>query len=218
MDYLTVQQNLNDLPNTFKRLGQPYTQWIDALTSMLFIYCFAADTTMAEAGDIQAAQFGWVDVWGETFQIQRLPNEGTPTYLQRIRNILSANHVTPLAMAYWLTVIDQVNAVVTENLPSVGYSVTLPTSLNATQIAQIIAGLGMVRPAGVPFTASTLGIGTYLDTINFLDTQYVTGSYLSQGTTNVPLTISAGTNNSTPLIPDLIFVDPTINPTITTPL
>lgn len=219
MDFGTVQQNLNDLPGTFKREGAPYTQWVDALTTLLFFFTNAADSMIAEATDFAAAQFGWADVWGEVFQIQRLPNEGTPTYKQRIKNILTANHVTPLAMTSWLNVINQVNGLIIENLPNVGYNITLPAGLTSTRVQQIIAGLGMVRPAGVPFTVNTLGIGTYLDSINFLNTERVTGSYLSGGTSNIGLTISAGTNNSVPLIPDLLFVDPTINnPAITAPL
>jgi hypothetical protein len=212
MDFPTIQANLNDLPGTFTRLDQPYTQWIDALSAGLLRGCSSSDAIQAQASSFQNANFGWADTWGAVFNLQRRPGEATPTYKTRVQNTLLANHVTPTAMLNWLATIENITALITENLPNVGYSITLPATLSLPQILMIVANLANVRPAGVPFTVNSQAIGSYLDTVDFFDAARVTGSYLGAGVSAVTLGLTGGTNNATPLLPDLLLIDPTINP------
>jgi hypothetical protein len=214
MDFANVQQQLNDLPPTFKRPGAPYTQIIDAQSAGLTRYCDAA-TGLSAQTQFQNAVYGWLDLWGLLFGIPRLPQESDAHYKNRIQYEVNAGAGPQNAIAQWIQVVWGVSATIQEQpLPGVGYSITFNASLTTAQIIQILISIGRIRPAGVPIlNIGVVGIGTYLDTINFLEVQRVTGQYLTGGTVPVGALLPGPcTNNAQPLIPDLYLTDPTLNP------
>lgn len=212
MNFAAIQKQLNDLPNTFKRPGTPYTQWVDALTALLDLYCQGVDGLMAQL-TFSAAQYGWADVWGTILGIQRRSNEADSLYKSRMSATLLSWRANAVAMVNWLENIELVSASITEALPVVGYTVILSPALTATQISQILLDLAYVRPAGVPFNFSTLSGGTYLNTVNYVGAApRVTGAYLGGSSAPQALSIPANTNNVSSLLPDLLLTDPTLNP------
>lgn len=212
MDFPQVQAQLNDLPQTFKRYDAPYTQWVDALTSALQIYTQAVDSLLAQL-NFRNAAYSWNDAWGAITNVQRRSNESDVVYKARIQNTILAKHASPVAMLAWLSTIEMVtNALLTEAFPTVGYTITLPASLTTATITQILQNLNVVRPAGVPFNVLIQSGGTYLDTVNYMDAPRTTGAYFAGASAPYPLGLGAGQNNAVSLLPDLLFVDPTINP------
>jgi hypothetical protein len=212
MNFSAIQRQLNDLPPTFKRLGSPYGQWVDSLTALLALFCQGVDGLMAQLS-FPAARYGWLDTWGTLLGIQRRPNEADSIYQARIQYTLLSWRANAVAMQNWLSNVEMVAGEVNENLPSVGYTVVLPPTLTSAQIAQIIADLAYVRPAGVPFNVLTQSGGTYLGTVNYMGgAPRVTGAYLGGAYISQPLNIAANTNNVVALLPDLLLTDPTINP------
>lgn len=213
MDFNAIQNQLLDVPQTFKRLGDPYTNFIDALTSALFLYTQATDGLFAQTNFNLSAN-GWVDVWGSLAGIPRRVNEADLIYRNRIRHMILAFHATPIAIRDWLGIVEQVQGSVTELLPTVGYQITVPPSLQLPQIQQIITDLAYVRPAGVPFVFVQEAGNTYLNTVNYLGAARVTGAYLAGNVLSLNALIPAFTINAVGLLPDLLFTDPLINPNL----
>lgn len=212
MNFAAIQKQLNDLPNTFKRTGVPYTQWIDALTALLDLYCQGVDGLVAQL-TFSAAQYGWADVWGTVLGIRRRANEADSLYKARISATLLSWRANAVAMQNWLENVEMVPASINENLAAGSYTVVLPPSLTSAQISQILLDLAYVRPAGVPFNLSTLAGGTYLNTVNYIGAApRVTGAYLGGSSLGQALGIPANTDNATSLLPDLMLTDPTLNP------
>lgn len=213
MDFPAVQAVLNDLPDTFKRIGTPYTQFIDALTSALSLYTIASDSLVAQQ-NFNNAVYGWLDVWGLLCGVPRRPNEADSVYRARIKNTILSWHATPLAMITWLQVIEGLTATISEGFPAVGYTITLPPTLTAAQILAVLINFAYVRPAGVPFALGSSIGGLFQDTINYQGAERVTGSYLGQPTSLGSIGIPASTNNFVAQLPDLLFTDPNINPNL----
>lgn len=213
MDFPTVQQYLNDLPNTFKRPGAPYTQLIDSISAALARFTTGSDGVMAQT-IFGSAQYGWLDIWGLIANVVRRPNEADAVYQARILNTLIAPHTTPVALFVWLQFIEGVTAIIVENLPSVGYAITLPPTLLLAQLEQIVLNLAYVRPAGMPFVAQQQTGGTFLNTVDYTDLARATGEFLGGASTNLGIVLPASTNNATPLLPSLLMTDPTLNPSL----
>lgn len=214
MNFAAVQQVLNDLPNTFKRPGAPYTQVVDALTALLTLYTLGVDGIIAQL-QFSNAQYGWVDTYGALFGITRRPNEADTVYKARFIYTLTTWRTNPVVMEQWLLNVEKIVATITENFPAVGYQIALPATLTTTQILQIIKNLAWVRPAGVPFSVGVQSGGTFLDTVNYIGhAPRVTGAYLGGGLINQPLGLGPNTNSTQSILPDLLMVDPTLNPGI----
>lgn len=214
MDFTAVQEQLNDLPDTFKRQDQTYLQIVDAMTALLYRFTQGSDATSAQL-DFGNATYGWIDVWGLLLGIPRMTNEANQFYTARIAYEVLAGGGPPLQIQKWILIVYRVAAVVTENFPNVGYTITFPSSVSPSQAQQIVAGLGYVRPAGVPITGILVqGIGTVLETVDFLGAGAVVGAYLGGSLVPVPLSMGAATNNAVPIIPTLFLTDPTLNPSL----
>ena len=211
MDWAAIQNQLNDLPRTFKRQGAPYTQLIDAITAGLFFGAAGDDGTLAAAASFPSARFGWVDVWGLLFNVPRNSNEADASYMARIVYQVTAGGGPPVAIAKWIKNVFGIDATIIENLPIVGYIIQFAILLTTQQVLTIVQSLAHVRPAGVPFTVLSPDSGLYLDTINFLDGTNVTGDYLT-GANLLNLGLSAGTNNTPPTLPTLFLTDTVLNP------
>lgn len=214
MDFSHVKAIFNDLPSTFKRLGAPYTQLIDALTSGAFLFTQASDGLVAQTNFANASN-GWVDVWGALAAITRRNNESDFVYKPRIQNMVLSPRMSPVAIALWLQVVEQVNATISENLPEVGYTITLPPVLTPQQISTILLALGWVRPAGVPFQFGAVLGGSFLATVNYLGgAPRSIGAYLPGNAIPASVTLASSTNNTPAVLPDLLFTDPLLNPSL----
>lgn len=213
MNFDQAQVLLNDLPATFKRLGAPYTQWLDALTTALATHTESSDALLGQL-DFATAQGGWVDVWGSLAGIPRRPGESTIRYKARIQTMVLATRATPVAILAWLKEIELADAELAESLPTPGYTVQLPATLTAAQVQQILDALAYVRPAGVPFNITSTGGGTYVSTVNYLGAPRTTGAYLAGNSISTTVVLEASTNNFTGILPDLLFQDPLLNPSL----
>ncbi|MDE2233356.1 MAG: hypothetical protein KGJ90_04580 [Patescibacteria group bacterium] len=211
MNFQQVQAQINDLPNTFKRIGVPYTQFIDALTAALYIMTMGVDGMVAQ-GSFPAAAYGWLDAWGLLFNIQRGNNQPDQSYSKQIQYTVNVSGGPPLYIVAWILAIFGVSVQIQENIPDLGYVLTFPQGLTQAQITTIIASLSYVRPAGVPFVVEQANIGLYPDTINFINGVRVTGSWISGGEVEVPLGIGSTVNNAPVSVPTLLLTDPTLNP------
>lgn len=211
MDFQRVEAQLLDLPATFRRQGAPYSQFIDALTAMLTRMTVAADGSVAQ-GNFLNSSGGWADCWGQIAGIIRGSNVPDSIYLGQIAYAMLARGGPPLAITAWIYFIFGIQVELIENQPGLGYTIVFPATLTLPQIAQIVASIKYVRPAGVPFIISQGIIGTYLETVDFLNSPKITGAYLAQGSIGAGLGIGPTTNNSPVSVNTYFLTDPTLNP------
>ena len=212
MDLPSILARLNDLPSTFKRNGPPYTQLIDAIGAALAISGQAADATETQVQGFPAAVDGWLDVWGLLWGVPRQPNEANSPYATRITRTVLAWVGTLPAMQAWIAFYAPGATIIENGSATLGYTITLPSTMTTAQVTTFLQSLGRIRPAGVPFNVNQLGGGLYLGTTEFLSDGRVMGNYLTSNTGTLTLPLSPFTPNSVPLLPTLVFVDPTINP------
>ncbi len=211
MDFPAVQETLNDLPPTFLRPDTTWTQLTDAITAALSRYTIGADGVDAQL-NIHNARFGWLDVWGLLLGFPRRMNESDAVYLNRILYSLLIGGGPPIAIVQWIQNIWGITVTLAENFPAVGYQITFLPIVTQSQIDAILLDLARVRPAGVPFTTFITNVGTFLDTVNYLDAPKVAGAYLGGGgRTQLALNLIASTNNSPPLLPQILLTDPSLN-------
>lgn len=213
MDFATVLARLNDLPNTFTRDGPPYTQLIESLATELTSFTIAADATTSQVLNDNMALDGWLDVWGLLWGVPRIQNEANSTFNTRIARTVLAWVGTLPALQQWMNFYAP-GGVVLENPSGLGYTLQFPATMTLFAIQAFLSALDRIRPAGVPFTIFQVGIGLYLGTESFLNTGAPKGAYLTAGSIPVPLNIGASTPNSVPMLPTLLFSDPTINPSL----
>src|SRR6185437_5327133 len=90
MDLLEILAVLNDLPDTFKRQGPPYTQLIDAFGFALATYTLGADATFDQTETFLNATGDWLDIWGLLFNVPRNQNEADSSYRAGIQTINNA--------------------------------------------------------------------------------------------------------------------------------
>lgn len=208
-----VLRQLNDLPTTFKRPNTPYLQLVDSFNGGLSNFTGALDAVLAQT--FEDAQYGWLDVWGAIFSIQRQNGEADGRYRARITYTLLAWVGTVPSIERWAVETLGASIAVTENLPGVGYEITFPGGLTSAQITAFLVSLARIRPAGVPFTYIQQQIGLYLDTIDYMGLSAVVGEYLTDDGVPAAPPIPALTNSTKPLLPEYYFTDPTLNPGIT---
>jgi hypothetical protein len=214
MDWNDVQDQLLDLPRTFKRDGPTYQSLVNSITASLMRYTGAVDGTMGQLIFTQAVA-KWLDTWGRLFNIMRNDGESDPAYFNRIQFLLVAGRGTPVAMDQYIADVEGVSASVVESLPATGYSIQFRSILTLAGYLQFAENLVNVRPVGVPFLPFMIVRGgLYLGTVNYLGRPKVTGAYFSTGSAGYSPPISATTNNATPLLPTYFLTDPTINPSL----
>jgi hypothetical protein len=216
MDVSTVITQLNDLPPTFTRPGVIYAQLIQSTATGLSIYTDATEEVEKESYTFADANYGWLDVWGLLFGITRNANEADYTYRNRIQKTLEAWVGTLPAIVDWGNFILDTTITVTENTPYFGYVISLPGSATIAQTNAFVSSLSRIRPAGVPFQIAQKSAGGFLETINYFGAPRVTGAYLNEASTYVPLAIGPVTINAVPLLPSLYLTDPLLNPSLVT--
>jgi hypothetical protein len=208
--FINVQAQLNDLPDTFRRQDAPYTQLIDAFSGGLTSFVAGTDGVTAQVATFQAAQGGWLDLWGLLFLVPRNRNEGDAPYSVRIAETVLAQVATLPALQAWVALFAPGGTVV-ENPSGLGYTLTLPPTLALSGVIDFLQNLGRIRPAGVPFVLQQASGGLYLGTEAFLALGRVQGSYLAEPTSAQALAIAATTNNARVLIPTTFLTDPSVN-------
>lgn len=211
MDFPTVLARLNDLPNTFKRNGPPYTLLMDSIAWQLTMFTLAADATSQQVIAFGAALDGWLDVWGLLWGAPRQQNEANANYALRISRTVLAWVGTLPAIQIWLNFYAP-GGTVAENPSGFGYAIIFPSSMTLATINMFLASFNKIRPAGVPFAAFQALGGITLGTDIFLDTGAPKGAYLSSVLNQIPLPLSSSTPNTVPILPTLYFSDPTLNP------
>ena len=207
LGFLTVLARLNDLPNTFKRIGPPYTNLIDSVANALTLFTQGSDATSAQFLSASNALDGWLDVWGLLWGVPRIANEANATYSVRIARTVLAWVGTVPAIQAWMNFYAPGGAI-KENASGLGYVLTFPATMTVAQVNAFVMTLLRIRPVGVPFAIVLQGGGIYLGDSTFLGTD----DYLTAGTTTLPYPGSPCTPNTVPLLPSLLMQDPTINP------
>lgn len=213
MRYSNVLYQINDLPRTYKRSGSVYVSWSQSLTAGLVNYT-DADRSVIEMSNFANATGPWLKFWGMLFgNIPKLQNQTDAQYKVYITNTLLTNKNTPLAIQNYVDMVYNVQSVVEEFFPKVGWALALNTPINAQELADLSISLNFVRPAGVPVMPSMiLTGGLFLGTINYVNRERVTGSYLGNPTRTLTFTMNGSTDNSLSQLPTLYLTDPTLNP------
>ncbi len=215
MQWADIAYQLGDLPDTYKRSGPTYEWVMNSLTAALDRYTSSSNgivsmTTFANA------QGKWLDFWGQLLGgIARLNDQTDADYMALITQTILEGKGPPVAILDYVKLIYGIKASITENFPNVGWFLKFGSSFPQSQYNQLALTLGNVRPAGVPFTPFyVLGGGLYLNTINYLGRDRVTGSYIGQPVTAFNFTIPNSTNQAVSELPTIFLEDPTINPGI----
>jgi len=230
MNQQEIYLRLLDLPTTFKRNDLSFAQWIDAVASALYLFCQASDNLQGVQTNFQQSSNGWLDIWGELCGIGRRDDESNEIYQYRIIETLMADRDSAVAIVEWIQAIENLAVQVTENIPTpnqvggpvygVGYNIIFPPTQSLKNILRILTNLVYVRPAGVPFNVYFSQGGDFLNTINYFGNGpqlnpaigRVTGAYLASNPQPLQFSLGASTNNTTSLLPNLFFTDPTLNP------
>lgn len=209
MDFPAIEATLNDLPDTFKRTGAPYTQLIDSIASALALYTVSSDATFGQVTAFSSAVNGWLDIWGLLFGVPRDQNQADSVYQTYIQSVLNAWVGTVPAIQRWMNMFAPGGTVI-ENSP--GYILSFPGVTTLAQIQSFLRLFNRIRPNGVPFQIQQAGLGLYLGTEEFLGDGRVVGNYLTSLSSSVGLLLSASTPNAVPLLADVLVNDPTLNP------
>jgi hypothetical protein len=217
MDAATVSYYLNDLPATFKRRGPNYDAWMASLGAGIASWTQAADAVMGQI-DFSTAQWGWLDTWGQLFGLPRLAQESDAQYRPRIQGLMQLRGGPPNAIRQFMVLLYNTQVSITEDFTDVKWLLKLTTPVLGTTFNALAASLGVVRPAGVPFTPFNIAAGgNYIGTVNFIGGCRVPGSWLNTATVPQNFSLSAGTPNSVPLLPVSYLMDPVLNPALGVP-
>jgi len=211
MQFQDVMGILNDLPTTFTRIGHPYDQFIDSVTTALARYTATADGVQTQIATFPGAVDGWLDTWGLLWSLPRQVNEANSSYATRIQETVLAWMGTLPAIQTWLNLFAP-GGTVQEVVNGLGYNINLPAALTPSQVLNFLVSLNRIRPAGVPFTVNQVGLGTYLGTIDFLGDGAMVGDYMQFGTQSLALPLSATQLSALPLVPLLFLTDPSLAP------
>lgn len=210
MNFADIAGILGDLPTTFTRVGHPYDQFIDSVTTALARYTTTADGVQTQIATFPGAVDGWLDTWGLLWSLPRQVNEANSAYATRIQETVLAWMGTLPAIQTWLSLFAS-GGTVQENT-GLGYNINLPAALTPSQVLNFLVSLNRIRPAGVPFTVNQIGVGTYLGTIDFLGDGAMVGDYFALGTQSLALPLGATQLSALPLLPLLFLTDPSLAP------
>lgn len=216
MQFADVLKQLNTLPPTYTRPGNPFAQVQAAKAAALSRYTNASDGITGQVQNFSSASGVWLDAWGKLFGVPRNVAEKDADYRNRITALLVGGHVTPAAIVLYLLLAFGLDATVAEDFAHCSWHLLFNQAVSQTQFNNIIDNLRYVRPAGVPTVASEgQNGGMYLGSVNYLGAPRVTGAYLKTPVQNLNLSIPAYTPNSKPLLPTTFMSDPTFNPGLT---
>jgi hypothetical protein len=202
MNIFEALQQILDVPTTFKRPDLTYDQLMASIAAALTLLS-ASNTAQLDETSYDDASAGWIDVWGALGGIPRRTGEADDVFHARTPNMLLAWRDSVVAIRTWLKVVENLpNTQVVENLPRLGYTVTVPATLTPNRLKQILTDLAWVRPAGMPFNFVSATGGTYLTTVN-----YCSVATSALGTAPTPMDfVVAEDDGSPPTTPFLIEI------------
>jgi len=214
MDYAEVQQQLNDLPQTFQRFGPVFAGLISSLAAALTRSTNSIDALTPSMINLPTAKWGWLDAIGKLYGIQRNEYETDPQFRTRLQGTLTATHGTPDSIVNFIKLALNLNTTITENFNLVSYQINFTSPPTQQTLQQVAVAINWVRPAGIPFLPLfQLRGGLYLNTLNYFGVKRVTGSYLSRPSVSVNINLAPNTNNPKPLLPTTYLSDPYITGT-----
>jgi len=207
LNFNDVENQLTDLPTSFQRFGFIFAGLITSLTAMLARNTQALDQLSAMT-DINTAKWGWLSAIGSLYDLPRTQYETDPQYRTRLLGTLSANTGTPQAIVNFIKLALNLSTTITENFNVVDYQINFANPPSQQTLQQVAITINRVRPAGVPFLPLyQINGGLYLNTCNYFNTRFVTGSYFSQPHSSIAVTLAQNTNNPTPILPTNYLTD-----------
>lgn len=215
MDWNAVKARFNDLPTAYSRPGTTF-QWIqNAIISSTLLGTQSIDGINNQL-TFQNAEGGWLNVWGQLFNLPRNSGESSVAYKSRITFTLKLGRTTPAAIQSYVTNALNISATVSEDTAADAWKLTFTTNLTTAQYLSTAQDLAVVRPAGIAFLPLYVPQGgSYLGTINYIGAPSVTGAYLIISTTKITPAISANTNPAQPTLPTTYLTDTNLNPGLT---
>ena len=210
MNFDDVQNQLDDIPSSFKRFGYIFAGLISSLTAILARNTQALDQ-LATMIDINSARWGWLDSIGQLYSIPRNQYETDPQYRTRLIGTLNAHTGTPQAIVSFIKLALNLDTTIIENFNVVDYQINFTNPPSQGTLQNVALSIVRVRPAGVPFLPlyQVTG-GIYLNTCNYLNTRFITGSYFSQPHSSISIFLAQNTNNPPALLPTQLLTDPYI--------
>jgi hypothetical protein len=213
MNFNDVENQLEDLPGTFKRFGPIFAGLIQSLSAALARSTRAIDQ-LSPMLYPNTAKWGWLDAIGKLYGIPRNQFETDPQYRTRLLGTLTATHGTPSSIVNFIHLALNLNSSITENFDLVSYQINFTNPPNQQTLQKVAVTINWVRPAGVPFLPLfEVRGGLFLNTLNYYGVRKVTGSYLGRPSATVDITLAANTNNPKPLLPTTYLSDPYITGT-----
>jgi hypothetical protein len=211
MDPSLVQDQLLDLPVPFIRPGTVFAEIYASLAAGESVYSLASDG-VASSLYMPSSLNGWLAVWGEIFGLPKNSGESDFFYATRILNTLTAPVGTPMGIVSWTQfILGTTNVSISENLNQGGYSISIPANLSNSTITNWLANLTRIRPAGIPFSVTTQTNPLMLGSYAYIGGSGFAGAYLGFGIETLGLNLSASTNNSQPLVSEILLTDPLLN-------
>jgi hypothetical protein len=215
MNFSDVLNQIEDLPDTFKRPGPIFNAIVTSLAAILSRQTSALDQLVVNL-NLQNARWGWLDTFGKFYGINRNGQESDVLYRARILGTLTAPHVTPIAIASFVNLALGLVVTVTENFLNTTYQLNFLSPPSLVTIQQVANAINYVRPAGVPFLPLFMITGGLsLHTCGYFRTQQVTGSYFTAGKTSLNINIAQSTNSPQTKLPTNYLSDPLILGTVT---
>jgi len=212
MDWSAVSATLAALPRTFQRSGPNFAAYQNSVIAALSEFTSGVDSLVAQSVGASGASGKWLDVWGEALGLPRQPGESRSTYLGRINAMCALPRGTVPAIETYMQLVANLSVTVTENFPSVGWTMTLSSASALQNAVALETGLGAVRPAGVPYSLVVQQGGSFLSTSNFFGRSRAKGSYLTSQSHGLSPSVAPNTNNVVVELPMTFLTDPTLNP------
>ena len=210
MNFTDVQNQLDDLPLTFKRFGPIFAGLILSLTAAIARNTIPIDQLPPNL-NLQTAKWGWLNAIGKLYGIQRNQYETDPQYRTRLFGTLTATHGTPDSIVNFIKLALNINSSITENFDLASYQINFTSPPSIQTLQQVAIAINWVRPAGIPFLPFfQIKGGLYLNTLNYLGVRQVTGSYLSRTSVSININLAPNTDNPKPLLPTTYLTDPYI--------
>jgi len=199
MDFTDVQNQLSDLPLTFRRFGPVFAGLIQSLTAAIARTTIPEDQ-LAGQTNLQVAKWGWLDAIGKLYGIQRNQYETDPQYRARLFGTLTAWHGTPQAIVNFIQLALNINTSISENFSLASYQINFNSPPSTQTLTQVAIAINWVRPAGIPFLPLfSINGGLYVNTLNYLGAKQVTGSYFSRPGASITINLAPNTDNPKPI-------------------
>lgn len=214
MTYDEALQVILSQPKTFQRVGPNYDAWQISEMSAIARFVSGDDSVISQVSSLTTSTGKWLDTFGQLMGVSRRERERDSLYAARVQNTCLANHCAPNCIMSFLSLSLDITTTVTENLPEVGWNLSVTNSSVLVDEASLSEALVRVRPAGVPFQYEYPSGGLYMTTNVFRNRPLGYGAFYSANTKTKTPTLGGATNAATSLLPTPFLTDPTINPSL----